>query len=339
MKGNPDMDGSQGHNAEKYVDELLNSFVDGELTFRQQNEVKRLMANDSRIAGRVKRLQKCRMLINSMPRTKAPENILAGVTGTLVSRVLLAEQVSSSQGQIGTKHLLTRKVLSAVAMIALAAVLSIVAYTILTPQGTIESPNLPGAARISDSTDAVAAAPAQPEFYGRLELNTASLMAVNAFIARAIQDNDISIQSIPTPGSERSIYNLACSRADLDTLLLGLDGIWGEFESATLLVDTGTFGKQIVVNAVTAKQITEIIDQDSAAKTVAVAKDYALLNDMAENMPAKEVITALNDKTSIPTATIRIPQPVLTGPEQKTNRTKERTDEEQTVHLTIIVDR
>ena len=49
MKENPNMD------------ELLNSFIDGELPARQQTEVQRLIAHDEKIAQRVRQLQKSKM--------------------------------------------------------------------------------------------------------------------------------------------------------------------------------------------------------------------------------------------------------------------------------------
>ena len=39
------------------LDELLNSFIDGELAPRQHTEVQRLMAHDQKIAQRLEQLQ------------------------------------------------------------------------------------------------------------------------------------------------------------------------------------------------------------------------------------------------------------------------------------------
>ena len=44
------------------MDELLNSFIDGELTPRQQTEVQRLIAHEEKVAQRLRQLQKCKML-------------------------------------------------------------------------------------------------------------------------------------------------------------------------------------------------------------------------------------------------------------------------------------
>ncbi len=341
MKENPDMDSSQGHNAGKYIDELLNSFVDGELTVRQQTEVKRLMSNDSRIAKRIRNLQKCRILVGSIPRTKAPDNILAGVTASLVSKALLSEQPSFSEKQGGARYVPARRFLTAVAMISIAAVLSVIVYTIMAPKAPNTRPVTIGSNQDTGNLDGIVAdnTNLQPEFYGRLELRTANLLAVNAFIRRAIEDNSFTNSITQLPGQEKSIYNLTCSREELDKLLFGLEGVWAEFDSSKFFVDTETFGRPVIVEAVTTKQVAEIVNQESADKTVAVAKDYAVFNGLAENMPGREVMTAINDK-SLTSTSLRIPQPVLTGGERKpTKKTKERTDEKQTVHLTIIVDR
>ena len=52
------------------IDELLNSFIDGELPQRQQVELRRLMAHDPQIIKRLRELQKCKILLGSLPFAK-----------------------------------------------------------------------------------------------------------------------------------------------------------------------------------------------------------------------------------------------------------------------------
>ena len=48
------------------IDELLNSYIDGELTERQKTEVQRLISHDPEIAKRLAQLKKCRLLVASL---------------------------------------------------------------------------------------------------------------------------------------------------------------------------------------------------------------------------------------------------------------------------------
>jgi len=90
-----------------------------------------------------------------------------------------------------------------------------------------------------------------------------------------------------------------------------------------------------VVDAVTVEQINEIVNQDSFKTSVEVAKDFAVLNRMAELLPGKELLAAL-DATGPDFITIPIPKPRLTSAE-KTIRQPRRREDEQKVSLTIVV--
>ena len=59
------------------IDELLNSYIDDELPQRHQTEVKRLIRHDPQIAQRLEELEKCKILLNSLPCEQAPESTLA----------------------------------------------------------------------------------------------------------------------------------------------------------------------------------------------------------------------------------------------------------------------
>ena len=54
------------------IDELLNSFIDDELSPRHQTEVQRLIAHDAEVAERLAELERCKMLVGSLPRAEAP---------------------------------------------------------------------------------------------------------------------------------------------------------------------------------------------------------------------------------------------------------------------------
>ncbi len=53
------------------LDELLSSFMDGELNPRQRTEVQRMAAHDPQVARRLQQLQNCRTLYTALPVAKA----------------------------------------------------------------------------------------------------------------------------------------------------------------------------------------------------------------------------------------------------------------------------
>ena len=332
---------------EPNIDELLNSFLDGELTQRQHTEAQRLVAHDAQVAKRLRELQKCKMLVGSLPFEQAPAEMAEQIKASLEERTPSGQQTIHFDQRRGARHLLVRKVLTTAAMIGLVAVLGAVIYTIVAPESVTERPvivegRLEPAARIRPETiepTIVVAAdksiaevkPAERGFSARLELKTNALAAVDAFINRAIEDSYIS----PERNPEAGIYALSCSRRGLNLLLADLSNIWAGFDSATLFVETDRIGEQVVVDAVTVEQINEIVNQDSFKTSVKVAKDFAVLNRMAELLPGKELLAAL-DATGPDFITIPIPKPRLTSAE-KTIRQPRRREDEQKVSLTIVV--
>jgi len=61
---------------EMRIEELLNSYIDGELSVRQRTQIKRMAANDPNIEARLKQLQKCRALVSALPAAQAPACIM-----------------------------------------------------------------------------------------------------------------------------------------------------------------------------------------------------------------------------------------------------------------------
>jgi hypothetical protein len=324
MKENPDTNTNASN---ERIDELLNSYIDDELTAEQQAEVERLIDQDANTAQRLRQLRKCQMLVGSMPCAEAPASVLEGVKASLAGRLQPAYEEPA-----GKKYVLIRKVLAAAAMIAIAAVLSAVIPKF---KPLHNAPEAPIAAETNKSTTRMTAASG---FNGRLELKTSSLTAVDAFIKSAIDDNGLSASISPEHRQSRCVYSLSCTREGLNSLLADLDDIWSELDSATLFVNTENFGIQTVVDAVTTKQISEIADQDNPDRRIELAKDFSVLNNIAEHLPDKEIRAAIEAGDSNLTKQWRILKPVLTGNQKEAKKPAQQAQEKQTVHLTIILD-
>ncbi|MHC4423490.1 MAG: anti-sigma factor family protein [Planctomycetota bacterium] len=332
------------------IDELLNGFIDGELTARQQTEVQRLVSHDDEVAGRLRELERCKLLVGSLPFAEAPAGMAEQIKASLERSVLPDEQPQRIEEHVGARHLLVRKVLSAAAMIGLVAVLGAVVYTIVAPEGVTDKPlavedwrqprgkveaGKPAPDLTASAEKTIAQiSPAVAVFDGRLELKTSDLVAVDAFINRAIEDNGLLEKVSVEAEGDRSVYALSCSRGALSLLLADLESVWDRLDSATLFVETDQVGEQVVVGAVAAEQVVEIVNQDSLEERVEVAKDFGVLNKMSELLPGKEIFAAIEDRGP---ELITIPKPVLTSSEKALKQAVSQEEDKGEVHLTIVV--
>ncbi|HPC96895.1 MAG TPA: hypothetical protein PLU87_18265 [Sedimentisphaerales bacterium] len=304
--------------ANPQIDELLCSFIDGELSLRQQTEVQRLVARDAEVAKRLRQLQNCKNLVNSLPAEQAPGDMLEQIKRSWERQSLLGERPVSAGTRAGAWHLKVRRFVAAAAMIALMGGLGAVVYQIVAPVPA----GVPGPVAI----DAPQPSPVVPEplppvaapmvasgpgFSGRLELRTAALTQADAFLKAAIEDNGLKgltqVQTLP----DRRIYRIECSREGLDRLVADLGTIWQNFESATLTVDTDRFAEPVVLESVTPHQTAQIIGQDSAEACVEAARRAAVLNGFAQAMPGREILSPVENDQIMTIAMPEIPRPRL----------------------------
>jgi hypothetical protein len=324
------------------IDEMLTGFIDGELTDSQQIEVQRMVSNDPQVAGRLRQLQNCRNLINSLPPAEAPAEILEQIKSTLERKTLLSEQTVTLKTARGARHLMARKVMAAAIMIGLFVGLAAVIYTIVAPV----SPYNRGRAFILERTSrpstgvektrpSYVVASGSSEFCGRLELKTNTVAAMGAFISRAIEDNGLSgyVKSTGLPG--RKIYTISCSKEALAPLLADMTGIWQKFGSATLFVETEKFASPVTIGEVSPQQITEIVNQAGSSECAELARDFSVLNNAA-SLSAVGGLAAAGGTTDAASALTNIPKPVLTGG-LKPNKPPAPAQGEPKVNLTIVL--
>jgi len=332
------------------IDELLNSFIDGELTQRERIEVQRLISHNPQVAERLAELQRCKMLVDSLPCAEAPDGMAEQIKAALERRILSAQQPEHFDERAGARHLLVRKVVAAAAMIGLVAILAAVIYTIVGPERVTEEPIVSrdwrppvievAVEKPSPSAVATAEKPvtettvAVKGFNGLLEVKTGMLVAVDAFISKAIENNGLLSLAGPRNQQVKGVYALICSREALGLLLADLENVWARFDSATLFVETDQARGEVVVEAVTAEQIAEIANQGSIESRIEVAKGFAVLNNVAELLPGKEVFAAIDSRTE---DLITIPKPVLTTGAKPIRKPPSRVKDEGQVHLTIVV--
>jgi anti-sigma factor RsiW len=325
----------------RHIDELLNSFLDGELDERHQTEVQRLIDHDKKIAERLQSLRKCKRLVSSLPYAEAPDGMLENIKASLEGKeipVSAARPVSfsSHRQHQGARHLLLRRLTSVAAMIALVAVLGVVIYSILAPEVT--TTDMPVAVETETQPREVAAVVKPAEitpFTGRLELKTSSLPEVAAFLNKAIELN-VPAGRWTAAGTENlnESHVLTCSRQNLKTILDDLGTIWDKIGSATLFINTDRPQGQIVIDAVTPSQVIEIAKQDDFQTQIKTAKFFAAMNNITERSPGKEVLVAIDNSTP---GLLTIPKPVLTSSEKPAAKPSAQTEDSRVVRLTITV--
>jgi FlaG/FlaF family flagellin (archaellin) len=319
------------------IDEMLNGFLDGELSPRQQTEVERLVANDAKIAARLGELRTCKTFVGSLPAAKAP----AGMAEQIMARIRVGTSVSEGRDVIerkrGGRHLMVRRLLAAAAMIALAAVLAGVIYTILSPQSgerrdAASKAWQQNAVKPAESRRQDTVADVVEPFEGQLVLLTRDMVAVDAFVNKAIETNGLQY-SVTKDLIAGSTYSVRCGVTGLNTLLSDLETVWSRLDLATLLVSGGGAG-YVTIEDVSTGQITRIVNEKSFQERIRLAKDFSVLNNIDRMLPGKEILAFTSDRKL---DLITIPKPVLTSGEKATKTGTVQQPGDVGVRLTIVV--
>jgi len=320
--------------ANRETDELLCSFIDGELPLRQQTEVQRLVARDPEVAQRLRQLQNCKSLVNVLPRDEAPTHMLEQIRVSLERRTLLEDRPMSSASRAGARHLKIRRFVAAAAMIALLGGLGAVVYQIVAPVAPpAVGPSGPvaGDPQVNVQIEPVAG------FSGRLELRTAAFAQADAFVKTRIAENGLagSMESEMSGGAR--IYRIESSREGISRLVAGLGTVWQNSELATLSVDTDRFADPVVVEPVTLQQTAKIVGQDTAVAAVTLASEVAVLNRFAQQMPGREILATTDDTLDDTVPVLDIPRPVFTSADPEARNGSAPPEENVKASLIIVL--
>lgn len=305
------------------LDELLSSFMDGELSPRQRTEVQRMAAHDPAVARRLQQLENCRTLFRALPPAEAPGDLLEQVREALERKTLLQEQPVSTRRAVGGVHLIFRKFVAAAAMIALMAVLGAVVYQIVSPvpgpqplPPLVADSILPEPVPESMGGPAPVVVVADEGFSGRLELQTRAFVSADAFVRRAIETCGLVNLAKPDFVESRRTYRVVGTRQGINRLVASLSGVWQEFDTATLHVDPlDGIESPVKVEAVTPDQVALIVASDSTEASIRTAQAYAVANHMMRHIPGSEIRSLIHDDPGSLLARSVIPMPKLAGPE------------------------
>jgi hypothetical protein len=317
------------------IDELLCSFIDGELPLRQQTEIQRLMAKDPEVARRLRQLQNTRALVGALPRAEAPAEMLDQIKFTLERRSLLDERPAAAGVSAGRRHLIARKLVAAAAMIALLGVLGAVVYQILAPVPS-SGPRIVAIGGDDGAASARMAAgvsAADAGFAGRLEIRTAAVTATDASIKRGIEALGFSAALEQDAGSQGRVYRLVGTRESVGRLVASLGEVWQELDDATLHVGRpDNVVGAVVVDDVTADQTIRILAQETTEASLRTARYCAVEN----SMPGREIVTAINRDVESALAMAHTPKPWITKTQTARDKLVPSEDDAQ-ASLTIIL--
>ena len=327
------------------IDELLNGFIDGELSPRQLTEVQRLIAHDARILERLQRLQQGRMLLNSLPVEQAPADMPERVKAALEKNTLLGQYAEQYKQIRGTRHLFGRKLATVAAMVGLVAVLAVVIYSIVAPAPAPDKPiavALPPEEIVQPvilTVDEKAIPSAQPvdlTLNAEIELITDNPNVVNTAIANALNENILSEQWMIHKSQDlKIIYTVGTGRENLLLFLADIQNSFRGLQNATMYIDAERFDEKIIVENVTINQVAEIINQDDRQQSIKLAADFAALNRVNSAIPGKEVFAVIDDNTSADL--ISIPKPTLTSGEETVEKVTDQMIEGRQIRLKIVV--
>ncbi len=354
-----------------HIDELLNGYIDGVLTSRQHTELQRLKANDPRVEHRLTELQKCKMLVSSLPVVEAPADMLERVKASLGSKaarpaaVQTETQVETEQ-PAGDKHpgarqLMFRRIFAAAAMIVLLTALAIIVYSITAPPKTTDSliarldktsasgTEQPGLQQgLTDNTGTTVAkasagvenqqmtaglAPAANRFSATLELKTGKLLAADIAVKKVLEEDGAEdFADLPSKENEYA-YSLDCGEQRFNEVLSGLENIWTDFSSAALIFDNAQTEQPVVIEKITTWQLAEIAAQYNPQRRLKAAQYYAVMNNVQQFLPQQQAHNT-GEEDVLDLIDMPKPKPVLTKDEAAL---QDSAQSNLQVDLTIII--
>jgi hypothetical protein len=334
----------------EYIEELLSNYIDDELSDRERNEAKRLIAHDAEIKHKFEQLRKIKVLLNLAPKSDIPSHILENIKTQIERQVLLGEHPQQRQVWTGRKYLVVRRALTAAAIIVLVAALAWVIMGIMVPGSKSATPVARNHKTKADkkvfyekpvftdsgTTENIVPAPDKQTdpFYARLELTTAKAATVDAFISKMILNSDMFelITSVDRqPGNIR--YSIKCGRKDVNKLLAQMIPAWDRCENVQLSVAGETINSFVTINNVSIAQAMDVFTIDQLRKRSEIVKQMADLNQITQ--PGEHQKIFANDLTAVKNL-LRPSKPVLTTASRPA-ASLAKPEITEPVNLTIIV--
>ncbi|MCD4831325.1 MAG: hypothetical protein K8R02_05880 [Anaerohalosphaeraceae bacterium] len=333
------------------TEELLNSYLDGELDERRSTEAKRLIDHDEDVRAKYETLEKYKSLVEALPCDKAPGNTFEEITHRLEREVLWDNSPESSY-KAGRRHLFLRRLVTTAAVLFLAAGLFVIIFDVFVPESTRKQfvANF-GRERQSQvlyerpfadakmEPTVVEDVRVEPEnspivpLSAKLVFKTSAPIQVDMFVGKAIMNRQLFAKTTAVVRKSSSIYyELECDKSDLISLIDDLAILWKKCQDVQMSVETEIFDNYVTIDRISASDVLEICQVQNYNQRMRMAEDISKINAVS---PAAMVIEKLYaGGTDIDLNMFELPKPVLTEPEDVQAKTIE-----DPAKLTIIVQR
>ena len=326
------------------IEELLNSYIDDELSADERSEVQRLVRENHTIAQRLRQLERCKAMVSSLPPAEPPAAVVAGIKQLLRNHSADTNESKHIESRRGARHLFVRQVLAASIIIGLVGILGAVVYKIVEPEKITTPivafnpmPTVKPAVMPVETKKAVAVAAVEnTEGIGlySLQLQTADFTAVDAYVNKLLEESPWLRYEATKDQPGKSAYRILCSRGGLEAMMSDLATVWSKFDSTTLIVRTDNVGQDVTVASVKPEQIADIARQDTIDKRVKLANNFAMLNRVEQIMPDEKMLAAT--ERPMPELTT-IPKPVLTSGDKNAVTAPKGAWDQVQVDLNIVV--
>ncbi len=253
-------------------DELLNSFVDGELSPRQRTEVKRLAVHDESIAGRIRQIENVRNLLRSLPREDPPEDIADNLRLLLERQSLLGERDPHTSDR-RRRYLIFSKVRAVAAVLILMSALVVLIHNIVAPldssgdKGLAQDPPL--------DTEVQMPAVAVEAMDSTYELHLAQSTDLAQVIDEAVADLGLSTQVNRQIQARQEVYRFDCEKQALGKVLARLQNVWGAVDSARFVMSSGPEDTAVVVDAADPRMVARVLNQRTSGSSIRLARKLA----------------------------------------------------------------
>jgi len=209
------------------IRELINAYIDNELSERQHTEIKRLIDHDEELQEYYNYLIKGRTLIASLPQESAPESIAKFVINKIEREMILNEYSRGVNDAVGKKQLYMRNIMAVAAMIAMIAVLGFVILEIVGP-----SANPVQIVSLNKSKSSIAS---QATTY-KLNMNTKDIADSTKIMSELIYHNLLESNTVIGKDGNHSEYKIVCTAAQAENLVRELSASWDKFQSPSLVI-------------------------------------------------------------------------------------------------------
>lgn len=266
------------------LDELISLYLDGELSVRQETELKRLMQHDPSITERLNAMRQQQQLLNALPVETAPASLLDDIRTQMERKLILDSAVGESQSILATGHLIVRRFLTTAAMILVPlGLLGLVVFQIMKPPAggpTEYAPVRDLTADAGAAGDAAAPVAADPlPFKGTLVLRTENFDAVNKLVKEAIDKQNLLGQAFPDRSANRMRFNITASPKQVAALVDALTPIRPQCSQVALRIQNDDpAGNTIEIPEIRTKQFKMLVYEDNPEMFTRLASRYASAN-------------------------------------------------------------